>query len=221
MSGRERGTSVSAPTRELRRLSLSTVVATTYVSFAATGGAPEDSSASASDAYARGYEEGHAHGVEAARAEAERERREEATRRDAALRSLETAVAEVREAGTRAREGLYEAASRVAFALVEELLAHELSVAQNPGRDALVRTLAADQGTTGPATAYLHPEDLARLGDVAALHLGREVALVADAGVTRGGARVEIGDTVLDGQITSALERVREVLATAAVGGAR
>lgn len=221
MSVFKRSESVATSTRELRRLAHATVVPTTYTSLPGVServgpDAPSDERATG---YAEGYAEGYARGAEAARADVERERREEASRRATALAALEAAASEVREAGARARDELFEAASRVAFALVEELLAHELSVSLNPGRDALVRTLAADEGS-GPATAYLNPEDLARLGEVATLHLGREVTLVADAAVARGGARVEIGDTVLDGQITTALERVREVLARAGVAGA-
>ncbi len=221
MSVFKRSESVATPTRELRRLAHATVVPTTYASLQGVSErvGPDAPSDERETGYAEGYAEGYARGAEAARADVERERREEASRRATALAALEAAASEVREAGARARDELFEAASRVAFALVEELLAHELSVSLNPGRDALVRTLAADEGS-GPATAYLNPEDLARLGEVATLHLGREVTLVADAAVARGGARVEIGDTVLDGQITTALERVREVLARAGVAGA-
>ena len=214
----------AAPTRELRRLAHAAVVPTTYATLERNDESGDGPHVTPSyEGYQKGHDEGfaqgYASGADAARADAERERHEEATRRDAALRALETAVAAARDASARSRDELYEAAARVAFALVERLLAHELSVAENPGRDALVRTLAADEGM-GPATAFLNPEDLARLGDVAALHLGREVVLVADAAVARGGARVAIGDTILDGQITTALERLREVLLTAGAAGA-
>ena len=53
---------------------------------------------------------------------------------------------------------------------------------------------------------------LATLGGFAASGLGREVCVVPDPAVEPGGALVEIGKATLDGQLSTALERVRQVL---------
>jgi flagellar assembly protein FliH len=123
------------------------------------------------------------------------------------------------------RRRLEEAACDLALQLAETILAHELSVAANPGRDAVVRAVAHATGD-GPTTVRLHPEDLAQLGDPAlvneSVHLGEaagqlapDARFVADPSVGRGGCVLEIGAAVVDASIDAALERVRAVFAVA------
>ena len=50
------------------------------------------------------------------------------------------------------------------------------------------------------------------LGEFADLARGRQLSLIADSSVDPGGALVEIGRSTLDGQLRTALERVRAVL---------
>jgi flagellar assembly protein FliH len=83
-----------------------------------------------------------------------------------------------------------------------------LALAANPGRDAVIRVLALDEGLS-PATVRLNPVDMAALE---ALDLGRVLNVVADPGVEPGGALVEVGRASLDRQLGPALERVRQIL---------
>ncbi len=92
--------------------------------------------------------------------------------------------------------------------ILEVLVAREAQLITDPVREAISRALALDDGV-GPATVRLHPDDVATMG---ALDPGREVVVIPDPAVGRGGALVEIDDSVLDGQLESALDRVREVL---------
>jgi flagellar biosynthesis/type III secretory pathway protein FliH len=62
----------------------------------------------------------------------------------------------------------------------------------------------------GDAVVRLHPDDVSTLGK---LPSGREMRIVADQRVERGGAIVEIGACTIDAQLGSALERVRKALA--------
>ncbi len=83
-----------------------------------------------------------------------------------------------------------------------------MALAATPGRDAITRVLALSEGLE-PATVRLNPLDVETLD---ALDLGRVLTVVADPSVERGGAVAEVGRAILDGQLESALERVRQVL---------
>lgn len=195
-------------TRELRRLTHSSVVPTTY--------ANRDSETDVlqsrhSKAVSQGYDEGYAQGLAQARVDADRERGEEASRVEAAIAGLNKAIAAMQEADLHLRSEIQKSAPRLAFALLEQLLDRELEVATNPGREAIVRTLALEDGTL-PATVRMNPADIERLGQIAEFALGREVFLLADPQIHIGGALVEIGNTTLDGQIDTALERVKKIL---------
>ncbi|HUZ42013.1 MAG TPA: FliH/SctL family protein [Acidimicrobiales bacterium] len=198
--------------RGLRRLSHSTAVPTIYASLDVQVDSTESQRA---EAERRGHQDGYAEGLARALAETELTRQEESQRVATALEALARAVVVVQEANVRLRSEIQTAAPGLAFALLEQLLARELEVAVNPGREALVRALAMDEGTT-PATVRMNPRDVEQLGDVAALNLGREVQVVPDSTIEVGGVLVEIGDVTLDGQLSTALERVRSVLV---VGG--
>ncbi len=197
----------NAAPRPLRRLP-ATVVPITYANRDATIESLESFRARA---VRDGYEDGYADGQARAAAEAERVTEAMRTRVEAAISGLESAVRNAQDLDAGRRAELQEAASALTFALLEELLARELELAVNPGRDAITRALALDQGTE-PATVRLNPRDLDVLGEFADLGRGHPLKLVADASVDPGGALVEIGRSTLDGQLRTALERVRGVL---------
>jgi flagellar assembly protein FliH len=200
--------------RALRRLSHSPVVATTYLSRSVE---LETMEADTAAAVRQGYDDGYADGLARAAAEAAETRKENATQVAGALSALSQALATAEETDRRTREELQAAAPKLAFSLVETLLGRELALAENPGRDAVVRVLALDEGLA-PATVRLNPVDVAALD---ALDLGRIVNVVADPGVEPGGALVEVGRASLDGQLGPALERVRRILLGPDEGGTR
>jgi flagellar assembly protein FliH len=158
-----------------------------------------------------GYEDGYADGQARAAAEAARERGVLVSRIEAAIASLESAVRGAQMLDAKRRVELQSTASELAFTLLEELLVRELALAANPGRDAITRALELDKGRE-PATVRLNPRDLDALGEFADIARGRQLSLVADSSVDPGGALVEIGRSTLDGQLSTALARVRVVL---------
>jgi flagellar assembly protein FliH len=121
----------------------------------------------------------------------------------------------------------------IALELVQTLLGHELAVSTDPGAAAVARALAlAPVGR--PVLARLHPDDLATIatttctaptrvggphmpldgmGGPLMLMVGeREVTLIADATVERGGCLADCDATRIDAQLGAALERVKAAL---------
>jgi flagellar assembly protein FliH len=70
----------------------------------------------------------------------------------------------------------------------------------------------------GEVIARLHPDDLTTVVEHGVGLPGREVALVADPAVERGGAVVEVGPCRIDAQVGPALGRVRSALGVALDG---
>ena len=194
--------------RELRRFSDEVVVPTTYKN----KGPQLDSLESQRAAAARqGYEEGYAEGMQRALAEITRKSAEESQRAAFALAALSKAVSAAQESAHKVRSEVQEAAPKLAFELLEALLAREVSLTVNPGYEAIARVLNLDAGSD-PVTVWMHPVDIASLGELTESDLGREVNVLPDASIERGGAMVEVGRATLDGQLSHALDRVREVL---------
>ncbi|MFZ0249318.1 MAG: FliH/SctL family protein [Acidimicrobiales bacterium] len=161
--------------------------------------------------YAAGYEAGYADGQRAAETEARETERRSTARVDTAVSALCRAAHAARLAYEE-RSGILErAVPQFAFALLEELFGRESVLAVDPGRDAIARALALDDGML-PAVARLSPGDAAVVGDLADLAPSRQVTVVADPTVEPGGALVEIGSTTIDSQLAHALRRVRAVL---------
>ncbi|MEX2290991.1 MAG: FliH/SctL family protein [Mycobacteriales bacterium] len=99
----------------------------------------------------------------------------------------------------------------LALDVARAVLDRELSISENPGRDALVRALVLAPEDCA-ATAKLHPDDAAVLGEVNSLAAGRRVVVVADRSIERGGCVVEAAGRQVDAQIGPALARVAAVL---------
>lgn len=212
MSSLHRPDPLVTPTRELRRLHVA-VVPTAYISRDAEEDASEAQRALAER---RAFEDGYALGLAEAQVEIERMKKEDLRRVSSAVSALERAVSELVADADNLRREMQASASRLAFAIVEQLFSRELQLAVNPGRDAIIRTLALDE-STAPVTVRLNPEDFATLGEVGDIGLNRQITVIADPLIAPGGAVAETGSTTLDGQLSTALERVREIL----VGGPR
>jgi flagellar assembly protein FliH len=162
-------------------------------------------------AEATGFAEGYAAGVAAAEAEvaARAAAFEEGCRR--ALAALRQAAEDLRRRQAVALDEVADQAAALALEIARAVLQREVAASADPGRDALARALhlVPDEG---PVAVRLHPADAARAGDVADLLPGREVVVVPDPSVQPGGCLVQVGATRVDAQLSTALERVAEVL---------
>lgn len=172
------------------------------------------------EAEARGYADGHAAGYQDGYAAGQQDAVEEAAQADrarteaveAALAALATAAADLSACRGADLADVEDALVDGAFELATAVVGRELQLADAPGRDALARALRLADSRE-PVLARLHPDDVATLGDHAELAPGRDVTVVADATVERGGCLVELGDGRVDARLSTALERVKAVLA--------
>jgi len=128
-----------------------------------------------------------------------------------ATEALSLAIAEMRSFIENERAASDELVVELAIEISRLILAREVSTASNPGRDAIVRSLA-EAATSAPATFRLNPDDLAALGEIDELATGRSIELVADPTIGSGDAMVEVAGGRIDGTIAGALQRVAEVL---------
>jgi flagellar assembly protein FliH len=174
-----------------------------------------------------GWERGHREGYDAGRSEAvaradeealfRREREAEAAalrerQWSQALDQLRRAAAELdaREAPVLAE--LDRTIADMAVRIAETLVGRHLELAAAPALDAVHRALALLPRETA-ATVRVHPDDVATLPDLSGALAGGSVAVVADPTVEPGGCVAEAGDRTVDARLSTALERLREVLA--------
>lgn len=173
-----------------------------------------------SAARAQGYAVGWAEGRQEAmvrmsevEAAAEQRHHDDEQRREqehqAAVAALADAADALRRAAREATAMIADQATELAFELTRTLVAHELSVATDPGAAVIARVLGAlpDDASTvvrvGPATADSH---------AAVLLQEHGVRLVVDPGLGAGDAVVETDSAAIDLCVSSALDRLREVL---------
>jgi flagellar assembly protein FliH len=206
--------------RELRsgnwtRLGGSAVLGDAVTEHTLAGLAAEASAA----ARARGYATGWAEGRQAAAAElreatdaleaqhrAEEQRREDEHR--LAVAALTRAAAQLESSLAEVCARVESQAVEVAMALTEELVGHELAVAETPGLDAVRRALALVPGE--PVTRVRVSTEDPITPEMAAV--AGAAVVVADPSLRRGDALVETAEAVVDARISGAVDRVREVL---------
>lgn len=174
----------------------------------ATGGVLSPAEAGAVDAgraagYQQGLAEGRAAGIDQAREDLA-----------FALTALHAAIEDLHRRDVAGLATLADETAVLALAVAEAVVGREVAIATDPGRDAIARalSLAPDRGD---AVARLHPDDVATLGDLAAVHGGRDIEIVADHRVERGGCLLDVGPARVDAQLGPAIERVRAELASA------
>lgn len=171
---------------------------------------------------AQGFAEGYASGLAAAAADAavlarqvesERARTEEQRRVQAeqALAVLATVTRAFEQRDAVAVADVEDVVADLALQVARAVLGRELALSSDPGAEAVARALAlAPDGC--PATARLHPDDVAALAPTGALAPGRELTVVADPAVERGGCVVQAAGRLIDAQVGTALERVAAAL---------
>jgi flagellar assembly protein FliH len=156
--------------------------------------------------YDDGYQAGLSEGLVAGRAAAAAESAAAGARAEALCRCLAEAADDLRRRQALELKGLEEALARTAFDFAAAVVGRELQLSSSPGADALARALAlVPAGCI--ATARLHPNDVASLGAVS-----DAVAVIADPAIEPGGCILEVGNSRIDAQLGSALDRVRAAL---------
>ena len=175
-------------------------------------------------AHAEGFAAGHAEGLVAAEAVvAETEHAAAARLADAQgrwERRLASATAALTAAATRLDEAALPVADDIretvvgtVLTLLEDLLGRELALADSPVLDAVRRALTLCPADA-PAIVRVHPDDLGEIPVDALADLPDGVRVVGDPSVERAGAVAEAGPRRIDAQLTAAVERVQNVLAS-------
>jgi flagellar assembly protein FliH len=171
--------------------------------------------------YANGWAKGRREADLAARAardQVEAEVRQanavQAARMDQALTALTGAASGLERRMVPVAAELADIVVATAYALAETIIGRELTLAVEPGRDAVARALAYARADL-PVTVRLHPSDYATVtqrqpGTVEIE--GRTVSITADATLRPGDAVAECDATTIDARIEPALDRVREVM---------
>lgn len=161
------------------------------------------------------YTHGFTDGFDAGKAEAEAQ---SAAREIERVRQVEyltaTLDAAIAAATSAARERvaeIHESIPHFLFTVLEAMLGRELALAANPVRDAITRAMVLDD-SVGPVTVRVNPEELETARSSGFEETGRQFTFVSDPTIRRGDACLIIGETSIDSQLASALERVRDVV---------
>lgn len=163
------------------------------------------------DGYAEGFDAGFEKGLAAGRSAAATEAADGRRRLATAVEAVKLAARDVTAAHALQLQSIEEQLVDAALALAEAVLGRELETSTSPGRDALARGLAlAPAGAA--VVARLHPDDALTIDGALDVDLGREIAIVPDPSVDKGGCIVEAGDARIDAQLSSALARAGAVL---------
>lgn len=179
-------------------------------------------------AQAQGYAVGWAEGRRAAAQEAAHVAQQQAelaadaeARREAehaaALHRLEAATRALEDAVAGAARAVEDRALTLARELTTLLVGHELRCTPDSGSDAVRRALVLVAAEPA-CRVRLHPLDAG--SDAAAALTAQGLQVVPDAALDAGDVVVETDGGVLDGRVSAALARVRDVLTDAAGGAA-
>lgn len=171
---------------------------------------------------AEGHAEGYEAGLRAAAAQAERtaaqaraEREAAERQRDAHLaRTVELLLAAANAFRTQEQVVLADVEDTVAelaLSIARSVLDRELATSADPGAEAIARALALAPDDC-PVVVRLHPDDALLLGELAPVAQGRELVVVPDPAVERGGCVAEAAGRQVDTQVGPALARVAAVL---------
>ena len=163
------------------------------------------------DGYAEGFDTGFEKGLAAGRSAAATEAADGRRRLATAVDALKQAATTVAAAQALQLRSVEEQLVDAALVLAEAVLGRELATSTSPGRDALARGLALTPAGSA-VVARLHPDDALTIDGALDVDLGRDVTVVADPSVGKGGCIIEAGDARIDAQLSSALARAGAVL---------
>ncbi len=157
------------------------------------------------------FEQGYAEGLEQAREDIATATADANNRVRHALGALQAAID-----GFDHRDGvgladIENTVVEIAASLATEILQRELTVMTSPGAEAIARAMQFAP-TRGQIVARLHPSDVETLGTTTFEAQGRNVDVIADASIERGGCILDVGDVRVDAQISTAMQHVRIAL---------
>jgi flagellar assembly protein FliH len=150
-------------------------------------------------AYDRGYEDGRAEG-----------RAAEAARLAGSVRAVEEVIARFREESPRWQESLEKNLVALATALAREIVGRELKGSVDD-MNSLVQRAVSEFPLTAALRIRLNPADLAALSSPlggSAVESGRHVRWVPDPEIAPGGCVVEGPESIVDGRVEKALDRI-------------
>jgi flagellar assembly protein FliH len=171
---------------------------------------PVVAEAEAQRGYDDGYQAGLVEGLASGRAAMAAESAAAAARLEAAALALADAAADLRRRQAMDLTALEDALAVAAVDLASAIIGRELELSASPGADALARALALVPAGSA-AVARLHPADAAVLADAPFEGTGA-LTVIPDPAVEAGGCILEVGDSRIDAQLGSALDRVRSAL---------
>jgi flagellar assembly protein FliH len=151
------------------------------------------------------------HTAEQARAESEAAERQRDAHLAGVVELLLTAASAFRTQEQVVLAEVEDTVVELALSIARAVVDRELAASADPGADAIARALrlAPDDG---PVTVRLHPDDVLVLGDLPQVAQRRDLVVVADPAVERGGCVAEAAGRQVDTQVGPALARVAAVL---------
>jgi len=171
---------------------------------------------------AEGHAEGYEAGLRAATAQAERTAVQARAQQEAAERQRDAHLARAVDLLLTAADAfrtqeqvvladVEDTVAELALSIARAVLDRELATTADPGADAIARALVLAPDDC-PVTLRLHPDDARVLGELAPAAQGRELVVVPDPAVERGGCIAEAAGRSVDAQVGPALARVAAVL---------
>lgn len=176
--------------------------------------------------YQEGFDEGLQTGIaEGQRIGADQARSEMLACANATLEELRRSVSERLAEWNAACDRLASQVVELALELAELVVDHDVAARSQPGLDAVTRAVRFAPPEV-PLVVRLHPDDAKGL-DLDALGDDRDLRVVADSDIRRGGCLLSGGDTTVDATVDGAIRRLRTLLtpsstpATPSPGGDR
>ena len=170
------------------------------------------------EGYAEGYAAGRAAAAEHAettaaqvRADSEAAERQRDAHLASAVELLLTAAGAYRSQEQVVLADVEDTVVELALSIARTVLDRELATTADPGADAIARALRLAPDDC-PVTVRLHPDDVLALGELPQVAQGRELVVVADPAVERGGCVADAAGRTVDTQVGPALARVAAVL---------
>lgn len=150
-------------------------------------------------AYQRGYDDGRAEG-----------RAVEATRVGNAVRAVEEVIAEFQKRAPRWREAVEKNLVALATAIAREIIGREMQGSVED-LNALIRSAVSEFPLDAIIRIRLNPADLSAISSPLggnALEAGRQVRWIPDPEISVGGCVVEGPESIVDGRVEKALDRI-------------